>query len=95
MDKKHIKKLKREAKKRKDKAAADNSQQRLTQQMNMFDRLPDACSACQEPFPKTREAHMTWQVMVWNAQQKVRLFCPPCQHKAKELAEGVRHDIDN
>ena len=88
MDKKHKKKLKRAAKKKKDKLAAKEAMNQMTAQMNMFDRLPESCSACMKKFPKTREAHMTWQVVVRNQEQQVRLFCPECQEKAKELLEN-------
>ena len=86
-DKKHQKKIKRAKKKKKEKAQARETQQRLTKQMNMFDRLPQACDACETPFPKTREAHMSWRVVVRPEKEKVWLFCPDCQEKAKELVE--------
>ena len=86
MDKKHKKKLKRAAKKKKQKTTAQEVQVKLRKQMGMFNRLPKSCSACQKSFPKTREAHMTWQVVV--REEKVRLFCPECQQKAKELVEN-------
>lgn len=89
MDKKHKKKLKRAAKKKKDKAQAQHLQEQLAKQMNMFDRLPEACSACGEDFPKTREAHMSWRVIVRNKEQQVRLFCPDCLEKANSLAERL------
>ena len=88
MNKKHKKKLKRAEKKKKDKAQAQKQQEQLTKQMNMFDRLPEACSACEKSFPKTQEAHNTWRVVVRNKKQQVRLFCPECQQKAKELVEN-------
>ena len=88
MDKKHKKKLKRAAKKKKDKSTVQESQAKLKKQINMFDRLPEKCSACTKKFPKTHEAHMTWQVVVRNEKQQVRLFCPECQQKAKELVEN-------
>ncbi|HCC44678.1 MAG TPA: hypothetical protein DEQ32_09795 [Gammaproteobacteria bacterium] len=88
MNKKHKKKLKRAAKKKKDKSAALAAQDNLTKKMNMFDRLPGKCSACAEPFPKTREAHMSWRVVVRHAEETVRLFCPACQEKAKEFVEN-------
>ena len=88
MDKKHKKKLKRVAKKKKEKAASEHLQNKLKQQMNMFDRLPEACSACAKVFPKTREAHMTWKVTVRNKEQQVRLFCPDCLEKAKTAVEN-------
>ena len=88
MDKKHKKKIKRAAKKKKAKSAAQESQAKLKKQMNMFDRLPGKCSSCEKHFPSTKEAHMTWQVVVRNEKQQVRLFCPECQQKAKELVEN-------
>ena len=88
MDKKHKKKLKRNAKKKKEKAIAQDVQNKIKKQMNMFDRLPKTCSACNKEFPKTREAHMAWQVVVRNKEQQVRLFCPECQEQAKKLVEN-------
>ncbi len=88
MDKRHKKKLKRSAKKKKEKATAQVAQEKMKKQMGMFDRLPGKCSTCNKDFPKTREAHMTWRVTVHNKEQMVRLFCPDCQEKAKELVEN-------
>ena len=88
MDKRHKKKIKRAAKKKKDKAATQEAQNKIKKQMSMFDRLPGKCSACSEEFPKTREAHMSWQVVVRTKKQQVRLFCPECQQKAKQLVEN-------
>ena len=88
MDKKHKKRLKRTAKKKKEKAAAQEVQTKIKKQMGMFNRMPQSCSACNKEFPKTREAHMTWQVVVRNEKQQVRLFCPECQEKAKGFVEN-------
>ena len=87
MDKKHAKKIKRNKKKKREKKLASEQQQRLTKQMNMFDKLPGTCSACSKKFPKTREAHMTWRVVVRNEEQLVRLFCPSCQKIAMKMVE--------
>ena len=88
MDKKHKKKLKRAAKKKKDKAVAKEDKSKLKSQMNMFDRLPTECSACEKEFPKTKEAHSTWRVVVKTKEKKVWLYCPDCQQKAKRTLEG-------
>lgn len=88
MDKKQKKKLKRAVKKKKTQAAVQQAETKLKKQMNMFDRMPATCSLCKAPFPRTREAHMAWRVTVRNAEQEVRLFCPECQKKPKELAEN-------
>ena len=87
MDKKHAKKIKRNKKKKKEKKQAQEQDQKMRKQMNMFDRLPNSCSACDKDFPETREAHMSWRVTVRNKEQQVRLFCPDCLEKAKELVE--------
>lgn len=87
-DKKQKKRLKREAKKKKEKAQAERLQKKLKGQMNMFDRMPEACSTCHAAFPKTREAHMAWRVVVRNEKQQVRLFCPECIKKVNDLTEG-------
>ena len=88
MDKKHKKKLKREAKRKKGKAEAQDATAKLKKQVSLFERLPAECSSCGIKFPKTREAHMSWRVTVRNEEQQVRLFCPQCQEKAKELVEN-------
>ena len=88
MDKKHRKKIKRTAKKKKDKAVAKRTQDKMKKQIGMFDLLPKECSACEKVFPKTREAHMSWRVVVKEEQKKVRLFCPECQERAQALVEN-------
>jgi hypothetical protein len=88
MDRKQKKRLKRAAKKKKDKNSSKAAMDHMSNQMNMFDRLPDSCSACMKKFPKTREAHMSWRVVVRNEKQQVRLFCPECQEKAKKVLEN-------
>jgi hypothetical protein len=91
MDSKQAKKIKRKKKKKKEKKRATEQQQRLTKQMNMFDRMPNSCSACKKDFPKTREAHMSWKVTVRNKEQQVRLFCPDCQERAKQVVEREKN----
>ena len=86
-NKKHKKQLKRAAKKKKEKKLVQDQQQNMTNRMNMFDRMPSTCSTCDEDFPKTREAHMSWKVVVRNEEQQVRLFCPACLEKASKLVE--------
>jgi hypothetical protein len=86
-NKKHKKQLKRTAKKKKEKKHAQEQDKKITNRMNMFDRLPKVCNTCDEVFPKTREAHMSWKVVVRNEEQQVRLFCPACLDKASKLVE--------
>ena len=88
MDKKHKKKIKRTAKKKKEKAVAQAAKNKMKKQMGIFDKMPETCSMCAAKFPKTREAHMSWRVVVKSEKEKVWLFCPECQEKAKKVVEN-------
>ena len=58
----------------------------LSTQINMFGRLPDKCDVCSVPFDKkSKEMAQTCVVVVKNEQKLVRLFCPDCINKVKEL----------
>jgi len=85
MDKKQKKRLKRKAKNKKQKQQSEEAQRRIQKQINLFDKLPKTCSTCSMEFPKTREAHMSWRVVVRSKSEVVRLFCPACQNKVTEL----------
>ena len=62
----------------------------LQQKMNMFDRLPDECSACLAPFDKkNKDMVMSWHVVVREEESVVRLYCPDCWRKATSLVESV------
>ena len=72
-------KTKRAMKKKMGSEAAD----KLANQVALFSKLPEACSACSKEFDKKdKEMIETWKVVV--RQDKVRLFCPDCIEKAQE-----------
>jgi len=72
------------------------AQKELQQKLNMFDRLPDECSACLEPFNKTdREMVTTWNVVVRNEEKIVRLYCPSCWQHALNVLEDYANKDDN
>tara|TARA_R100000278_G_scaffold45957_1_gene39997 strand:- start:466 stop:744 length:279 start_codon:yes stop_codon:yes gene_type:complete len=85
MDKKHRKKLKRKAKAKSLKQKSEEAQKKLQKRINLFEKLPEQCSACNKTFPKTKESHMTWKVVVRSKNEMVRLFCPACQDKVTGL----------
>ena len=65
--------------------AKKDAEKNLTNQIGMFGRLPDECSACKKSFDKkSKEMAQTWIVVVRNEQKLVRLFCPECVDKVKE-----------
>lgn len=61
----------------------------LKQKLMLFDRLPDRCLVCEEPFDKTdRDQVLTWTVVVRQQQDVVHLYCPTCINKAKEVIKN-------
>jgi hypothetical protein len=83
-DKKHKKALKRSQKKREDKKKHAKTQEEISKKMGLFDKLPENCHTCSIKFPKTKDAHMTWNVTVWSEEKQVVLTCPACQQTSKE-----------
>jgi len=58
----------------------------MAQKVNMFDRMPDRCSACDEPFDKKdKDMVSSWNVVVRSKEEVVRLYCPTCWTKAKNI----------
>ena len=67
----------------------------LVQKVNMFDRIPDKCTACESPFDKlNREMVMSWNVIVREQEKKVNLYCPSCWGKANEILEDFRKKLE-
>jgi hypothetical protein len=66
----------------------------LAQKVNMFDHLPDSCTACTKPFDKrNRDMVKSWNVIVREQEKKVNLYCPPCWDKAHEILEDFKNKI--
>ena len=68
----------------------------MADQVSMFGKLPDACSACQKSFDKKdRNMVFSWSVVV--KQETVRLFCPECIEKTKEVlnVQEIREETDS
>jgi predicted RNA-binding Zn-ribbon protein involved in translation (DUF1610 family) len=66
----------------------------LAQKVNMFDRLPSSCTACEKPFDKqNREMVTSWNVVVKDQDKQVNLYCPPCWDKANEILEDFKNRL--
>ena len=80
--------LKRKMRRNAEKAAKKASKKDIAQKMNMFDRLPVNCSACTKSFDKTdKNMVSSWNVVVRNDENIVRLYCPTCWDKAKKIMQ--------
>ena len=65
----------------------------FAQKISQFGKLPEQCSACQKEFDKQdRDMLQSWSVVV--KQDVVRLFCPDCINKTKEILENATNTED-
>ena len=56
----------------------------LSEKIFQFNKLPESCNACNKSFnKKDKEMVQSWSVVV--KQEVVRLFCPECISKTKEV----------
>tara|TARA_R100000234_G_scaffold108131_1_gene79433 strand:- start:277 stop:531 length:255 start_codon:yes stop_codon:yes gene_type:complete len=68
----------------------------MAEKLMMFDHLPDECSACVKPFDKTdREMVSSWNVVVRQDEQQVRLYCPTCWSAAQKAVKKVYGELDD
>lgn len=83
---------KRKLKRQKEKQAEKELQKDVAQKMNMFDRLGESCSACRSPFDKkNRDMVMSWNVVVREQEDVVRLYCPSCWNMAIETIKELEN----
>ena len=72
------------------KMGKDNSQ-KLAEKIFQFDQLPDECLACLKPFDKqNKEMTSTWNIVVREEKNIVRLYCPECWDMACKVAEEFK-----
>ena len=63
-------------------------EEKLKSTLMMFDRMPDECLACEEPFDKqNKEMVSSWYVVVREKEEIVRLYCPICWGKAQQVVK--------
>ena len=66
----------------------------MAKKIMMFDKLDDQCAACLTPFDKKSKEHAsTWNVVVREKEEVVRLYCPECWDKANKLVEEIQNDL--
>ena len=69
-----------------------DAQEKMATQVAQFGKLPQACDACQKEFDKkNKEMVQSWSVVV--KQDVVRLFCPECINKTKEVLNASNQNI--
>ena len=70
-----------------DKKMGKDATKNLSEKIFQFTKLPEGCSACEKSFDKkNKEMVQSWNVVV--KQEVVRLFCPECINKTREVIDG-------
>jgi hypothetical protein len=63
------------------------AQEKMSNQIAQFGKMPGHCSACKKDFDqKDKDMAQTWSVVV--RQEIVRLFCPDCIATTREAADA-------
>jgi len=61
----------------------------------LFGKLPDYCLTCEEPFDKMNKEQVTsWNVVVNQDKEEVRLYCPNCWEKAQEIIKDFKKHLE-
>jgi hypothetical protein len=61
------------------------SERNLSEKISLFNRIPNACNTCAQPFDKKDKGMaISWRVVVFAEQETVKLFCPDCLASAKQ-----------
>jgi Zn finger protein HypA/HybF involved in hydrogenase expression len=78
----------------KNKKTHKQTQKDYKEKLGLFDKLPEECLACLEPFDRqNKEQVTTWNVVVRNEKEEVRLYCPECWSKAQQVVKDFEQRI--
>ena len=64
--------------------------------MFMFNKIGDSCETCEKPFDKKDKKQVsTWNVVVKEEQDIVRLYCPECWDKAVNIIKDFKKRVED
>ena len=73
------------------KKSKKSAEKEMATKVALFGKLPDECLTCEAPFDKKdKEMVMSWNVVVKQEEDVVRLYCPTCWTKAAEIIEDFK-----
>jgi len=68
----------------------------IDEKMVLFGKLPAECAACTGAFDKNdRDMVMSWNVIVREKEEIVRLYCPSCWEAAQKAVKQVYGELDD
>mgnify|MGYP003625499150 CR=1 FL=1 len=76
-------------------AAKNKDTSEVEEQVALFNKLPDECLTCNKAYDRNdKEMAMTWSVVIHDAEELVRLYCPECWEKAKKITEEFAKHLE-
>ena len=73
------------------KELGEEQSKKLSQKIFQFDKLPDECLACLKTFDKkSKEMAKTWNVVVRDEDETVKLYCPDCWTTAQKIIKEFK-----
>ena len=68
----------------------------MAQKVALFGKMSDHCDACMAEFDKTdKKMVSTWNVVVREEEEIVRLYCPACWNVATKVAKDYEENETN
>jgi predicted RNA-binding Zn-ribbon protein involved in translation (DUF1610 family) len=63
--------------------------------LGLFDKIPEHCLTCHEPYDRMNRDQVTsWRVVVREEEEKVNLYCPNCWNKAISLVKEMEREVN-
>ena len=70
------------------------AEKELATKVALFGKLPNKCLTCERPFDKMdKEQVMSWNVVVKQQEEIVRLYCPDCWNRALKLVKEAKEEL--
>ena len=70
------------------------AEKELATKVALFGKLPNKCLTCEKPFDKmNKEQVMSWNVVVKQQEEIVRLYCPDCWGRAVRLVKEAKEGL--
>ena len=68
----------------------------LEQKLGLFELMPDDCFVCHKGFDKkNKEMVKTWNVVVREKEESVKVYCPACWNRAVEILKEFGVSVGN
>jgi len=91
-----VTKVNRKQRRALEKMAKKQTTHSFSEKMSQFDNLPDECSACTKSYDKKdKKMAMSWNVVVREKENIVRLYCPDCWDMANNAIKTLTEEIEN